>query len=64
MTNQKEIFAAMVTKASSLSVEQLKHAIEEDNTNPQLPDVVFESLLIALESKLPASEFTAFCESL
>ena len=49
MTTQKEIFAAMVTKASSLSVEQLQEAIKEDSTTPNLPDVVFDSLQYCLQ---------------
>lgn len=65
MTNQeKAIFAEMMTKASTLSVVELKKVITEDNANPVLPEVVFDALLNTLEGKVKENEFLLFCESL
>lgn len=61
---QKAIFDQMVAKASSLSVEQLKEAILKDSAKPELPSVVFDSMLNALESKLTEAEFITFCEEM
>lgn len=59
---QKAIFDKMVATASSLTIEQLKEAIVKDAAKPELPSVVFDSLLDALEGKVTEAEFIAFCE--
>lgn len=64
MTAEAQIKAQMQEKASQLSVEDLKEQILKDLANPSLPDVVFEVLLAALESKLSEEDFLAFCEEL
>lgn len=60
----KAVFDKMVATASQLNVKQLKESIVKDATKPELPSVVFESLLSALECKITEEEFVAFCEEI
>jgi hypothetical protein len=63
-TQEKAIYAQMVAKATSLPADELKRVILEDNTNPKLPEVVFNSLLDALEKLISEEEFIKFCEEM
>lgn len=60
----ESIKAEMIAKASKLSIEELKNEIIKDSKNPTLPDVVFETLLSALEQKISEEEFVEFMENL
>ena len=61
-TEDKEIFAKMVATGSKLTVEQLKDVIIKDAAKPELPSVVFNSLLEAIEYKISENDFISFCE--
>ncbi len=63
-TQEKAIFNEMMNKAATLSVEELKKVIREDNAQPVLPEVVFDALINTLEGKIKENEFLLFLESL
>lgn len=64
MTNQEQvIFNQMMTKAARFSVEELKKVIREDSTSPVLPEVVFDALMNALQTKISENEFITFLDS-
>jgi hypothetical protein len=63
-TQEKAIYAQMVAKATILPVDELKRVILEDNTNPKLPEVVFNSMLDALEKLICEEEFIEFCDQM
>ena len=63
-TQEKAIYAQMVAKATTLPVEELKVEILKDNANPVLPEVVFNSMMDALESIISEEDFIEFCNQL
>lgn len=63
-TEQQAIYNQMVTKAITLPVDELKAQILKDNAEPVLPEVVFNSLLDALEKVVAEEEFQDFLNSL
>jgi Ca2+-binding EF-hand superfamily protein len=63
-TQAKAVFEQMVAKASTLTVEELKRVLTEDSINPELPTVVFDTMLNALEGMISEEEFIEFCDSL
>ena len=63
-TEQQAIYNQMVTKTITLPVDELKAQILKDNAEPVLPEVVFNSLLDALEKVVAEEEFQDFLNSL
>lgn len=63
-TEQQAIYNQMVAKAIALPVDELKAQILQDNAEPILPEVVFNSLLDALEKKVSEEEFQDFLNTL
>ena len=63
-TEQQAIYNQMVAKATTLSADELKDKILKDNAEPVLPEVVFNSLLDALEKMVTEEEFQDFLNTL
>ena len=59
-TEQRVTYNKMVAKATSLPIEELKAQILKDNSDPVLPEVVFNSLIDALEKLVSEEEFNDF----
>lgn len=59
-TGQRVIYNKMVAKAMSLPIEELKAQILKDSSDPVLPEVVFNSLIDALEKLVSEEEFNDF----
>lgn len=59
-TEQRVTYNKMVAKAMSLPIEELKAQILKDNSDPVLPEVVFNSLIDALEKLVSKEEFNDF----
>ena len=59
-TERRVIYNKMVAKAMSLPIEELKAQILKDNSDPVLPEVVFNSLIDALEKIVSEEEFNDF----
>jgi len=64
MTQAQKNHAALVAKASQLSIGALKEKISiymiEDSTEGQL---LCDAMVDALQSKIPENEFIAFCDA-
>lgn len=59
-TEQRVTYNKMVAKAMSLPIEELKAQILKDSSDPLLPEVVFNSLIDALEKLVSEEEFNDF----
>ena len=59
-TEQRVTYNKMVAKAMSLPIDELKAQILKDNSDPVLPEVVFNSLIDALEKLVSEEEFNDF----
>ena len=59
-TQQRVTYNKMVAKAMSLPIEELKAQILKDSSDPVLPEVVFNSLIDALEKLVSEEEFNDF----
>lgn len=59
-TEQRVTYNKMVAKAMSLPIEELKAQILKDNSDPVLPEFVFNSLIDALEKLVSEEEFNDF----
>lgn len=59
-TEQRVTYNKMVAKAMSLPIEELKAQILKDSSDPVLPEVVFNSLIDALEKLVSEEEFNDF----
>lgn len=59
-TGQRVTYNKMVAKAMSLPIEELKAQILKDDSDPVLPEVVFNSLIDALEKLVSEEEFNDF----
>ena len=59
-TEQRVTYNKMVAKAMILPIEELKAQILKDSSDPVLPEVVFNSLIDALEKLVSEEEFNDF----
>lgn len=59
-TERRVTYNKMVAKAMSLPIEELKAQILKDSSDPVLPEVVFNSLIDALEKLVSEEEFNDF----